>query len=187
MGEKWVVSAAIGCGALLSMVLGFGCESSGPKPLYDRLGGETMIQVVVEDFVGRASGDPRVNFTRKGTGAGMESNPGERREAQIASGGVSRCRDGRAGDISRARHEERACGHANHQHGIRCHRGGPGSLAGEVRRAGHGTRGGPGHRRGNAAGYRGAEVKTGRWFAFNNDSMEFSEECSCGAGAGSLR
>jgi hemoglobin len=75
MGEKWVVSAAIGCGALLSMVLGFGCESSGPKPLYDRLGGETMIQVVVEDFVGRASGDPRVNFTRKGTGAEWNPTP----------------------------------------------------------------------------------------------------------------
>jgi hemoglobin len=35
-------------------------------PLYDRLGGEAAIKAVVDDFVGRAAGDPKVNFTRKG-------------------------------------------------------------------------------------------------------------------------
>lgn len=34
--------------------------------LYDRLGGEAAIKAVVDDFVGRAAGNPKVNFTRKG-------------------------------------------------------------------------------------------------------------------------
>src|SRR2546427_468391 len=40
---------------------------SAKKPLYDRLGGEAAITKVVDDFVGRAASDPKVNFTRKGT------------------------------------------------------------------------------------------------------------------------
>src|SRR5262245_52923068 len=35
--------------------------------LYERLGGEAAIKAVVDDFVGRAAGNPKVNFTRKGT------------------------------------------------------------------------------------------------------------------------
>ncbi len=73
MGKKWVASCAMSACTCLMMALGFGCASNAPKPLYDRLGGEQTIQVVVEDFVGRAAGDPRVNFTRKGTG--QEWNP----------------------------------------------------------------------------------------------------------------
>ena len=34
-----------------------------------------MIQVIVEDFVGKAAGDPRVNFTRKGTGQEWDPTP----------------------------------------------------------------------------------------------------------------
>jgi hemoglobin len=45
------------------------------KPLYDRLGGEPAIKAVVDDFVGRAAGDPKVNFTRKGTGAEWQATP----------------------------------------------------------------------------------------------------------------
>lgn len=37
------------------------------KTLYERLGGEAAIKAVVEDFVGRAAANPKVNFTRKGT------------------------------------------------------------------------------------------------------------------------
>jgi hemoglobin len=37
------------------------------KSLYERLGGEGAITAVVDDFVGRAASDPKVNFTRKGT------------------------------------------------------------------------------------------------------------------------
>ena len=43
------------------------------RSLYDRLGGEPAITAVVDDFVNRAAGDPKVNFTRKGTG--KEWNP----------------------------------------------------------------------------------------------------------------
>jgi hemoglobin len=37
------------------------------KSLFDRLGGEPAVVAVVDDFVARAAGDPKVNFTRKGT------------------------------------------------------------------------------------------------------------------------
>jgi hemoglobin len=75
MGEKWAGSAWVGAVACVFAVAGVGCASNGPKPLYDRLGGDAMIQVIVEDFVGNAMADPRVNFTRKGTGAEWDPNP----------------------------------------------------------------------------------------------------------------
>lgn len=37
------------------------------KSLYDRLGGEPAITAVVDEFVVRAAGNPKVNFTRAGT------------------------------------------------------------------------------------------------------------------------
>lgn len=36
------------------------------KSLYERLGGKPAITAVVEDFVGRAAGNPKVNFLRNG-------------------------------------------------------------------------------------------------------------------------
>lgn len=41
-------------------------DKSG-KPLWDRLGGEPAVRAVVDDFVGRAVKDDKVNFFRKGT------------------------------------------------------------------------------------------------------------------------
>jgi hemoglobin len=37
-----------------------------PKSLYDRLGGQPAIDKVVGEFVGKAAGDKKVNFTRDG-------------------------------------------------------------------------------------------------------------------------
>ena len=45
------------------------------KTLYERLGGEPAVTAVVEDFVGRAASDPKVNFTRKGTAYEWEASP----------------------------------------------------------------------------------------------------------------
>ena len=45
------------------------------KSLYDRLGGEAAIKAVVDDFVGRAAGNPKVNFTRKGTNKEWAATP----------------------------------------------------------------------------------------------------------------
>jgi hemoglobin len=42
------------------------------KPLYERLGGQKAITAVVDDFVARAAGNPKVNFTRKGTNVEWE-------------------------------------------------------------------------------------------------------------------
>src|SRR5580692_6651145 len=53
---------------VVALLLVGGCP---PKPeetksLYDRLGGHDAVVAVVDDFVGRAAGDPKVNFTRVG-------------------------------------------------------------------------------------------------------------------------
>jgi hemoglobin len=45
------------------------------KTLFDRLGGQPAITAVVDDFVGRAASDPKVNFTRKGTAAEWPATP----------------------------------------------------------------------------------------------------------------
>src|SRR5437867_7941040 len=45
------------------------------KSLYERLGGEPAIKLVVDDFVGRAASDPKVNFTRKGTAMEWQATP----------------------------------------------------------------------------------------------------------------
>ena len=37
------------------------------KPLYDRLGGETRIRTIVDEWITRSLNDPRVNFIRRGT------------------------------------------------------------------------------------------------------------------------
>ena len=50
-------------------------EKPKPKSLYDRLGGEAAIKAVIDDFVARAAGNPKVNFTRKGTDMEWEATP----------------------------------------------------------------------------------------------------------------
>lgn len=54
-------------------------ESESPSPaeksLYDRLGGVDAITAVVDDFVGRAAANPKVNFTRAGTEEEWEATP----------------------------------------------------------------------------------------------------------------
>ena len=45
------------------------------KSLYERLGGEDAIKAVVDDFVGRAASNPKVNFTRKGTPVEWKPTP----------------------------------------------------------------------------------------------------------------
>lgn len=42
------------------------------KSLYDRLGGETAVTAVIEDFVGRAAANPKVNFFRDGKFKNMD-------------------------------------------------------------------------------------------------------------------
>jgi len=45
------------------------------RTLYERLGGENAIRAVVDDFVTRTLNNPKVNFTRKGTGAEWKPTP----------------------------------------------------------------------------------------------------------------
>src|SRR5262245_28688391 len=56
---------------------GEGSKTAAPaKSLYERLGGKPAITAVVDDFVGRAASDPKVNFTRKGIpGAEWQATP----------------------------------------------------------------------------------------------------------------
>jgi len=55
---------AAGCGN--SSEVKTGSDKAG-KSLYDRLGGEAAIRLVVDDFVARGAGNARVNFARTGT------------------------------------------------------------------------------------------------------------------------
>ena len=50
-------------------------SSTSMPSLYDRLGGETAVAAVVDDFVNRAAADPKVNFTRKGTDKEWAATP----------------------------------------------------------------------------------------------------------------
>lgn len=79
MQRKMLVLGAIGLGVLAmgGCKSGSGCGGScghdaamsmPKKSLYERLGGAPAVEAVIDDFVGRAASDPKVNFTRKGTG-----------------------------------------------------------------------------------------------------------------------
>ena len=62
MGRSLGVWGMVGVCLLLTA-----CQSNAPVPLYQRIGGDVMISAIVEDWIGQAASDPRVNFTRKGT------------------------------------------------------------------------------------------------------------------------
>jgi len=47
-------------------------QKAAEKSLYERLGGEPAITAVVEDFVGRAAANPKVNFFRDGKYKGTD-------------------------------------------------------------------------------------------------------------------
>lgn len=46
-----------------------------PAALWDRLGGEAAVTALIDDFVKRTLDDPKVNFSRKGSGQQWEANP----------------------------------------------------------------------------------------------------------------
>jgi hemoglobin len=48
---------------------------SAKKTLWERLGGEPAVTAVIDDFVGRAASNPKVNFTRKGTPNEWQATP----------------------------------------------------------------------------------------------------------------
>ena len=83
------------CAAVLPLTAG--CDSmkqpdhstsmQAQLSLYTRLGGEPAIKAVVDDFVARAAGDPKVNFTRVGTA--MAWNPSESNVAHLKLGLVN--------------------------------------------------------------------------------------------------
>lgn len=64
-----------------------GCQTqekaAAPKPLWDRLGGEPAVTAVVDDFVGRTAGNPKVNFFRKSVKDYPEWKPSPAEVAQL--------------------------------------------------------------------------------------------------------
>lgn len=65
-----IAAAACGCAS--------GRAHASPdtgKSLYERLGGESAIAAVVDDFVARAASNEKVNFARKGTGKEWNATP----------------------------------------------------------------------------------------------------------------
>lgn len=76
LGCVVVVVTSLAAPAML--VWSAGCSSNTPPPqasLYDRLGGDTAISAVVDDFVNRAAADPAVNFTRQGVAGAPQWDP----------------------------------------------------------------------------------------------------------------
>ena len=49
--------------------------ATSQKSLYERLGGGSAIQAVVDDFVDRAIASPRINFTRQGKTRAWQATP----------------------------------------------------------------------------------------------------------------
>ena len=49
-----------------------GTEEPAKQSLFERLGGETGIAAIVDDFVARAVADPQVNWERKGIKSGLQ-------------------------------------------------------------------------------------------------------------------
>lgn len=55
--------------ATLTLMIAAGgsvAQAQAKKSLYDRIGGEKALTVVVDDFVARAAANPKVNFLRSG-------------------------------------------------------------------------------------------------------------------------
>ncbi len=50
-------------------------STPGQKSLWDRLGGELTVTLLVEDLVTRVMKNPRINFARRGTGNQWDANP----------------------------------------------------------------------------------------------------------------
>jgi hemoglobin len=66
-------------------------QANEKQPLYQRLGGETGITAIVDDFVTRALADPRVNWERKGVKrGGFSLNRGKSVEWSAAPDNVKR-------------------------------------------------------------------------------------------------
>lgn len=83
IGTTLVCCAGLAACSSTEMMGGMGAsKASDPKAqaaqkdtLYMRLGGEPAITAVVDDFVPRTASNPKVNFTRKGTGAEFNASP----------------------------------------------------------------------------------------------------------------
>lgn len=61
--------------AIKPTLLGHQATVPGRRSLWDRMGGDSTIPVVVEDLISRSTKNPRINFIRRGTGSEWEANP----------------------------------------------------------------------------------------------------------------
>ena len=68
--KRYLAGAAV---ALLVSTTGF-ADQMMKKSLYDRIGGEAAVRKVVDDFVARTAGNPKVNFTRNGKWVANDAN-----------------------------------------------------------------------------------------------------------------
>lgn len=61
--------------AIKPTLMGQQTNTPDRKSLWNRMGGDTTIPVVVEELISRALKNPRINFIRRGTGHEWEANP----------------------------------------------------------------------------------------------------------------
>ena len=78
-----VTCCSINCTSIAPAPMAASAATEAPAPpkeeksLYERLGGEAALKAVVEDFVGRAAGNAKVNFFRKGTDKEWKPQPAD--------------------------------------------------------------------------------------------------------------
>lgn len=83
-----LVMALVGVSGLVAVVGGCKSEMKSEEhsmkmsTCWERLGGETNVRKVVDDFVGRAASDPKVDFFRKSV-PGAEWKPSDREVAML--------------------------------------------------------------------------------------------------------
>lgn len=59
-------------------------QAQAKKSLYDRIGGDKALTVVVDDFVARAAANPKVNFLRNGAYAASDAFVGQLKKHLVA-------------------------------------------------------------------------------------------------------
>ena len=78
-----VTCCSINCTSIAPAPMAAAAATEAPAPpkeeksLYERLGGEAALKAVVDDFVGRAAGNAKVNFFRKGTDKEWKPQPAD--------------------------------------------------------------------------------------------------------------
>ena len=94
---------------------------------WERLGGEQNVRRVVDDFVGRAASDPKVNFFRKGVEGAHEWKPSDKEVTHLKEMLVGLISSGTGGPLAYTGRDMKSV-----HHGMRITQGEFDALAGDL-------------------------------------------------------